>query len=299
MNANLKILNVLIEEMGAEAVLKICQERLQPKTSEPQKPVVKVVGAKKVIPKKADAPAPAPAPASPEISSEKPPSEPPKAPVKVVGPKKVIVKKKEEPVAKNLAAELEEAKKEGSWTCPPCGQGEGGDHRLCVFNTFDCDVEAWEKACGINEAKEEVKEVKEAKKEEKKAAGRPKKAVAEVPRCDARIYGEQVEMEGTKAPNGNPLHAYRPAQCERKGGETLAVPEEGDPRRLADGEEVAEDEGKFHLCKVCIKRWEGRTEHAENWHGFFDDNGAPETSHFVNGSWYKKKMAAVQTKADE
>ena len=129
---------------------------------------------------------------------------------------------------------------------------------------------------------------------EAKKPGRPKKAVKELPRCDARIYGDKVEMEGTKAPNGSSLHCFKPAQCERKGSEKIAENEDGQQRHLEEGEEPNEDEGVQHLCKVCVKRWESRTEKAVDWHGFFDDNGAPETSHFEGGAWYQKKMAAVK-----
>jgi len=110
-----------------------------------------------------------------------------------------------------------------------------------------------------------------------------KKATTDAPVCDGRVEGDKVEMEGTKAPNGNPLHCYKPIQCERKGTESVSV----------DG-----GEGELHLCKVCIKRYNGRAENPQNWHGFFDDNGAPETSHFEGGAWYKKKMAAAAAKAE-
>ena len=297
MNTNTKILNVLIEEMGAAAILAICQERLKSNSSP-------VVGTPPSAPK---------------------PSETPKAPIKVVT-KKVVIKKADEPVVKNLGAELASVAPSTTeaWVCPPCNKGPGNDHRSCVLNTFNCDVEAWETAVGLRKTAEQkpaapvvvkktggpiiVKKVaaaapapapaptpsSEPTVTEPKKAGRPKKAAVDVPRCDGRTYGEEVEMEGTKAPNGKPLHCYRPAQCERKGHEILAVPEGGDPRHLKEGEEVAEEEGKFHLCKICIKRWEGRAEHADNWHGFFDDDGAPETSHFINGAWHQKKMAAVK-----
>ncbi len=301
MNANHKILEILIAEMGAEAILAICQER--------------VTASKKV----AATPPPAQA------------AEPPKAPIKVVN-KKIVVKKDE--VSKNLTPQLEAVvspPSSSSFVCPPCGKGEGEDHRLCIVNAFDCNVEAWENAIGVRPSEPvapaaeqtKVKSVVVIKKaapkkevvpapapapapekpkeeaEVPKKAGRPKKVVADVPRCDARIYGEQLEMEGTKAPNGKPLHCFRPAQCERKGGVTLAVSDDEEVRRLKEDETPGEDEGKFHLCKVCVNRWEARTEHAENWHGFFDDNGAPETSHFVNGAWYKKKMAAAAAKTKE
>jgi hypothetical protein len=302
MNANQKILDILIAEMGAETILAICQER--------------VAASKKAVPPSSPPPAHAP-------------SDPPKAPIKIVG-KKVVVKKDE--AVKNLEPELKKvaASSSSSFTCPPCGKGEGGDHRLCVLNDFNCDVAAWESACGLRPAallpppavvpvaseeapaapkgksvivikkvvkKEAAAPAPASKEEEPKKVVRAKKvSSADVPRCDARIYGEQIEMEGTKAPNGKPLHCFRPAQCERKGGITLAISEDNEIRRLQDGEKPAEDEGSFHVCKVCLNRWEARSEHAENWHGFFDDDGAPETSHFLNGAWYKKKMAAAAAK---
>lgn len=243
MNTNQKILDILIAEMGAEAIMAICKERMAAVASSsaassaaaPQKPAVILKG--KVAPKKVEPPK------TPEKKVES--EEAPKAPVKILPSKKIVVKKIE-PVVKNLEPVLEEAQEEP-----------------------------------------------------KKSAGRPKKVVAEIPRCDARIYGEQIEIEGTKAPNGKPLHAYKHAQCERKGYETLAIPEEGEPRHLKEGEEVPDDEGKFHLCKVCIKRWEARAESGDNWHGFFDDDGAPETSHFIGGVWYTKKVEAAKAKEAE
>jgi hypothetical protein len=302
MNANHKILEILIAEMGVEAILAICQERVKAKNTV-------------VTPHRA-----------PESQTE------PKAPIKILGKKPVVVKK-DESVAKNLSPQLSAAAASSppsSFLCPPCGKGEDGDHRLCVLNAFDCDVAAWEKACGLRPAeaasqetpkpkgivvikkvtkKTEEKPLPEEqpmkaddqpkKADEPKKAGRPKKVVADVPRCDARIYGEQLEMEGTKAPNGKPLHCFRPAQCERKGGVTLAINENEEIRRLPEGEQPGEDEGKFHLCKVCVNRWEARSEHADNWHGFFDDDGAPETSHFLNGAWYNKKMTAAKAKSEE
>lgn len=300
MNANHQILDILIKEMGAETILAICQQHISAKKpADVQTPVAKAVETK------------------PEM----------KAPIKIVS-SKVVIKKAAAPssVAKDLTADLAAAASEGKkepWVCPPCGKGPGNDHRPCVMETFNGDVGAWEIAMHLRPspttavAEEPVKEkprivVKakpkievppppepepEPKAEEKKVV-KAKKVTADIPRCDARIYGEQVEMEGTKAPNGKPLHCFRPAQCERKGLETLAVPEEGEPRLLKEGESVAEDEGSFHLCKVCLKRWEGRGETPANWHGFFDDDGAPETSHFINGAWYQKKMAAAAKKQE-
>jgi hypothetical protein len=110
-----------------------------------------------------------------------------------------------------------------------------------------------------------------------------KKPTTDAPTCDGRMEGEKVEMEGTKAPNGNPLHCYKPIQCDRKGTESVSVDN---------------GEGELHLCKICIKRYNARAENPQNWHGFFDDDGAPETSHFEGGAWYKKKMAAAAAKAE-
>lgn len=289
MNSNRKILDILIAEMGAEAVVAICQEHL----AAVKKPVV------------VSTPPPA-------TTTEA------KAPIKIIG-KKVVIKKSDAPtVAKDLGPELAAAvtpQMKEAWTCPPCGKGPGNDHRVCIEKAYTDaegmpDVAAWETAVGLRKEnkvviKSAVPVIKtseppaEKPTEEVKKVVRAKKVSAEVPRCDARIYGEQVEMEGTKAPNGKPLHCFRPAQCERKGHETLAVPEDGELRHLTDGETPAEDEGSFHLCKVCLKRWEGRAENAGNWHGFFDDDGAPETSHFLNGAWYQKKMAKVSATDDE
>jgi len=108
---------------------------------------------------------------------------------------------------------------------------------------------------------------------------KPKKVDPNAPRCDGRIEGVKMEMAGTKAPNGSPLHCYKPEQCDRKSSDTLTIDEDG---------------GVIHLCKVCVKRYNARTEHPDNWHGVFDDDGAPDTSHFEGGAWYTKKMAAVK-----
>jgi hypothetical protein len=258
---------------------------------------------------------------------------------------KVIIKKKTDPVVKKLEPELEAVKEEpryeaiipappsapsvskeqgDDWLCGACNLPAGNDHRPCICTTYNFSVQAWEDARIFPKTQNKVikvmkKVVKAAEKpavvpapapapvvvevpvavvktteEETKKPGRPKKAVKELPRCDSRIYGEKVEMEGTKAPNGGPLHCFKPAQCERKGPEKIAVNEDNEMRHLADGQEPAEDEGVQHLCKVCVKRWEARSEKAADWHGFFDDDVAPDTSHFEGGSWYQKKMAAIK-----
>ena len=105
------------------------------------------------------------------------------------------------------------------------------------------------------------------------------KKVVEGPRCDARIYGEKIDIEGSKAPNGSPLHCYKIAQCDRKGSETIP---------LDDGESEA------HLCKVCIKHYNARSENPTAWHGLFDIDTAPETSHFVGGPWHSAVLAKVK-----
>jgi hypothetical protein len=260
---------------------------------------------------------------------------------------KVIIKKKTDPVVKKLEPELEAVKEEpryeaiipapappapsvakeqqqgDEWLCGACNLPAGNDHRPCICSTYNFSVQAWEDARIFPKTQNKVikvmkKVVKAAGKpvapptpapaavveapvavvkttvEEAKKPGRPKKAVKELPRCDSRIYGEKVEMEGTKAPNGGPLHCFKPAQCERKGPEKIAVNEENVMRHLTEDEEPAEDEGVQRLCKVCVKRWEARAEKAADWHGFFDDDVAPDTSHFEGGSWYQKKMAAIK-----
>lgn len=100
----------------------------------------------------------------------------------------------------------------------------------------------------------------------------------EVIRCDARIYGEKLEIPGTKSPKGTPYACYKPAQCDRKA--SMRIP--------------TEDDGSLYLCKLCFKRYTAREEMPVNWHGFFDDDGAPATSHFVNGAWHRKKAASVK-----
>jgi hypothetical protein len=275
-----------------------------------------------------------PAPASASTSVAKPP------PVIKRG-EKVIIKKKADPVVKKLEPELEAVKEEpryeaiipapppsapankeqgDDWLCGACNLPSGNDHRPCICTTYNFSVQAWEDARIFPKTQNKVikvmkKVVKATEKpaapapvpapvapapvvakttEEDKKPGRPKKAVKELPRCDSRIYGEKVDMEGTKAPNGGPLHCFKPAQCERKGAEKIAVNEENVMRHLTEDEEPAEDEGVQRLCKVCVKRWEARAEKVADWHGFFDDDVAPDTSHFEGGSWYQKKMAAIK-----
>lgn len=97
-------------------------------------------------------------------------------------------------------------------------------------------------------------------------------------RCDARIYGDKLEIPGTKSPKGTPYVCYKPAQCDRKA--SMRIP--------------TEDDGSLYLCKLCFKRYTAREEMPVNWHGFFDDDGAPATSHFVNGAWHRKKAANVK-----
>lgn len=33
------------------------------------------------------------------------------------------------------------------WVCPLCGLSLGNDHRMCLFEGYNCDVAAWEKGC--------------------------------------------------------------------------------------------------------------------------------------------------------
>lgn len=99
-------------------------------------------------------------------------------------------------------------------------------------------------------------------------------------RCDARIYGEALYIEGTKAPNGTPYKVYRPVQCHENA--TSAISLDGD------------DEGELYLCKVCETRYKTRLQNPAVWHGFFDGD-VPETSHFVNGSWHRKKAEKIES----
>jgi hypothetical protein len=99
-------------------------------------------------------------------------------------------------------------------------------------------------------------------------------------RCDARIYGEALYIEGTKAPNGTPYKVYRPVQCDKNA--TSAISLDGD------------DEGELYLCKVCETRYKTRLQNPAVWHGFFDGD-VPETSHFVNGSWHRKKVEKIES----
>jgi hypothetical protein len=107
---------------------------------------------------------------------------------------------------------------------------------------------------------------------------RKKKVVEPENRCDARVYGEEfIEIEGTKGPNGKPLHAFKPAQCDRAFSETFTD---------ADG-------GKMKACKICAKHFNAKEEKPAEWHGFFDDGEIPEKSHLIGGPWHKKKLSTA------
>jgi hypothetical protein len=105
----------------------------------------------------------------------------------------------------------------------------------------------------------------------------PKPKAKESRRCDARIYGEKVLLEGTTSPSGKPYAVYKHAQCEGKASHSIAD----------------EDDGKLYLCKICMKRYTSRQDVPVNWHGFFDVDDPPDTSHFVNGKWHRAKLAAA------
>lgn len=96
-------------------------------------------------------------------------------------------------------------------------------------------------------------------------------------RCDARIYGEKVILEGITSPSGKQYSVYKHAQCGSNASHTI----------------TDEDDGKLYLCKMCLKRYESRQEFPILWHGFFDVDDPPDTSHFMNGKWHKAKLMAV------
>jgi hypothetical protein len=110
---------------------------------------------------------------------------------------------------------------------------------------------------------------------------RKKKLVEPENRCDARVYGEEfIEIEGTKGPNGKPLHAFKPAQCDRAFSDTFTD---------ADG-------GKMKACKICAKHFNAKEDKPAEWHGFFDDGEIPEKSHIIGGPWHKIKIAKAASK---
>ena len=82
-------------------------------------------------------------------------------------------------------------------------------------------------------------------------------------RCDARVYGEKVEIPATTA------IAYKSAQCEKNGTISVVV-----------------DDGELFLCKTCSKKYEVRDSQPILWHGFFDDGQIPLTSHILGGPWH-------------
>jgi hypothetical protein len=126
-----------------------------------------------------------------------------------------------------------------------------------------------------------ITSVEEVKPVPKKVIRRviKKKAEPAPRRCDARIYGEALLLEGTKAPNGSPYKVYKPKQCEKNSTVSIAV----------DGD----DEGELYLCTVCENRYKIRQQNPAMWHGFFDGD-VPETSHFVNGSWHRKRLEKIE-----
>jgi hypothetical protein len=98
-------------------------------------------------------------------------------------------------------------------------------------------------------------------------------------RCDARVYGEKVFIEGTISPNGKPFAVYKHAQCETNASHCI----------------TDEDDGKLYLCKVCLKRYNSRDQFPVLWHGFFDVDDPPPTSHFLNGKWHKEKLTSLSS----
>jgi len=96
-------------------------------------------------------------------------------------------------------------------------------------------------------------------------------------RCDARIYGEKVLLEGITSPSGKSYAVYKHAQCNNNANHAI----------------TDEDDGKLYLCKMCLKRYESRQEFPILWHGFFDVDTPPDTSHFMNGAWHRAKLAAA------
>lgn len=126
-----------------------------------------------------------------------------------------------------------------------------------------------------------------------------KKAIATIPRCTARIYGDKILIPGTKN-----VHGFKHAQCERNGSLRFARNEDDTTHaftEVASTYELKETESNIYLCKVCKNRWEKRTEKPDNWHGIFDCDDIPATSHFIGpgSSWYTKyaTMAAKATAA--
>ena len=96
-------------------------------------------------------------------------------------------------------------------------------------------------------------------------------------RCDARIYGEKFLIEGTRSPSGDPYAVYKHAQCPENASHSL----------------TDEDDGKLYICKMCMKRYSSRKDYPVIWHGFFDVDDPPYTSHFINGPWHRAKLAAI------
>ena len=306
MDSHLKILDILIESLGAQTIINICTNRIptslpppvtntnilpdyephdlapcgQPTGSHaPTVPGMTALCCERAVlgspllntaPVTLQVPPTSLDPVTPPQQTD-PVSDVPAAPKKVT----VKLKKSKVPsteVAKNLSSELDAAKD----TKPPLPPRPVSNSSPSVIP---------ETKTTSLPATSEPKKVQ------------VKKAVSSGPRCEGRVYGDKVEMPGTKAPAGGVLHAYKIAQCERQGKTRFAIVEDNTARKLEDKEEQGESEGVAHLCTICVKRWEARKDHPENWHGFFDMDTWPDTSHFVGGAWYRGKMAKVTPSA--
>lgn len=124
-----------------------------------------------------------------------------------------------------------------------------------------------------------TEEEKEAQKAEKSAilASSGAKAFKGDKSCNARIYGDEVEIPGIK------VKAHKPKECEKKAKFCL-----GD-----------EDNGFQYLCTTCHTHYAfGKKSETKDWLGFFDDGSLPPKAHFVGSEWHKKKLAGKDSSSE-
>lgn len=124
-----------------------------------------------------------------------------------------------------------------------------------------------------------TEEEKEAQKAEKSAvlASSGAKTFKGDKTCNARIYGDAVEIPGMK------VKAYKPKECEKKA-------------KFCVGDE---DDGFQYLCTTCHTHYAfGKKGETKEWLGFFDDGVIPTKAHFVGSEWHTKKLAGKDSSSE-
>jgi len=124
-----------------------------------------------------------------------------------------------------------------------------------------------------------TEEEKEAEKAERSAvlASSGAKAFKGEKVCNARIYGDVVEIPGMK------VKAYKPKECEKKA-------------KFCVGDE---DEGVQYLCTTCHTHYAfGKKGETKEWLGFFDDGVVPAKAHLIGSEWHKRKLAGKDSSSE-